>query len=447
MTLGCLLAFFLAAFACGFPGGAATSPGPYMDAVPAQLFARADYAGAGRALALSGEPLVLSNSPEFPREPGILVKVDDVGAGRFRVLYSHDNLLYDPRDPRVDDPATVGLAVVNHTGRPVSLFRTRWATVRTADAGGSPLVPADYAPAPPGGTAADYGGLEGATLVAQWFKSGDGVREYLVADLGPGGIYFYHEDAGPGSWAMGLFDLVVRDRQTGEAVSGKIGVEVLIARRGTDFASFYRSAARSNLILPADATTPFHQRGLFSGADRTACLGYAPGARPVAVQLAQRFDAENSDPAAADYQPDMFVNDVSADGRDGHPPVAAQDSGDYGMQYVLRIRLSGPAAVAVAPAGYTGGGRAPVDMYDQHLVFDLDGDVQTLSFRDPRYADYYRSPFRLFPPGWGRVVYTLRPGPEGHTYTLRTMLPPNGYGPFTVMVMPASGVPVYRTVD
>jgi hypothetical protein len=253
---------------------------------------------------------------------------------------------------------------------------------------------------------------------------------------------------------MGLADFVLRDPKTGRLVTldsaaggtagqkPEVGVEVLIARYGTDFASFHRLADQQDLILPAgdqgNMLTPFHQRGIFSGADRTMTIKYdpAPGARPVAVQVAQRDDAENRDPLAPlGYEPDMFVNDVSANGRDDHPAVRAQDSGDYGVQYVFRLQLSGPAAIAVQPARNKW--PAPVDMYDQHLVLDLDGDVRTVSFRDPGYAGYYRSPGLMQPLGWGRVVFVLPY--DGQTHVLRTTLPPNGYGPYSIMIMPDPG--------
>jgi len=435
----------------GWWGTAVPAPAdPGQFTVAASVFDQAVSLSRGRALDLSTQPLVLSNSPEFPNRPGILCKMDNVMSGRFRLLYSHKNLLFDPRNPRVDDPATIGVAVVNHTGRAVSLFWTRMATMRTTDRNGTLAGPVDYAPAAGGsGPGPDFGGREGTTLVEKWFASGDGDEEHRLADLAPGGSYLYQENVGPGAWAMGLFDFVLRDQKTGQLVTpvsdGGIGVEVLITRYGTDFTSFYRLADKSDVISPADdapgapSPTPFHQRGIFAGADRTMTIRYdpGPGVKPVAVQVAQQYFARDSGPdTAPGYEPDMFVNDVSANGLDDH--VRAQDSGNYGIVYVFRLQLSGPAAVAVQPALYSGPLASP-DMYDQHLVFDLDGVVRTVSFRDPGYAGYYRSPRSLQPLGQGHVVFDLPYAVPGHTYVLRTTLPPNGYGPFVIMIMPAPG--------
>ena len=96
--------------------------------------------------------LFFSNIPEFPGEPGLTCRADDVlsGSGLVRVLFSHMNLLIDwSSDPLSNMPAAVGFAVENRTLRERRLRHPRRHVLQPHNRRYVPLLE-DAAPLQPG---------------------------------------------------------------------------------------------------------------------------------------------------------------------------------------------------------------------------------------------------------------------------------------------------------
>ncbi|MDD4587777.1 MAG: hypothetical protein PHC60_05270 [Heliobacteriaceae bacterium] len=433
------------------------------DLVPAEVFAGAGSLSAGTVLTVDREKnLFFSNLPEMPTEPGILARVDNVVSpgGIVRVLYCHFNLLIDYQaEPYRNISANIGVVFVNNTNRTLDVCYTRLANGVNRNVTGRVIHPDDLAPPQPGGDREPvyFGSQLGNAVLAGFFAGNPGGREQLWATIAPGGKTWFYDAVGPRSWAIGMGDFLFRDHATGELITTavlapdeQIGIRSFISRDDADLAAFYGATDCFSGVLGRDNHDPYHMRGLFTGVTRSRTFDYdsrIDGCRTITVAVPLK--AQATDPERPYYAPDMFVNDFFREGIDpcgrleNGCPVAmpAGNNGSYGADWEFVLHLKGPVAIAVQGAVPLPGVliKPFPDMYNQFLTVMLDEapeNLRTLRIADPAYREYYADFSQLGPLGAGRVAYVL-PGEGEKTHVLKLALPPNGYGPFKIMLMPA----------
>ena len=481
-------AFLLALIMCGiflcsgFTTGTAEGEKPVEywregDFVSPETFSGAASLSAGVKLELDmGKNLFFSNVPEFPGNPGILARADNVvsKSGDVRVLYSHCNNLTDYSTlPYQVIPAKIGLIFINQTPRTVDVYKKRFASGVSRMVDGRQYYVGDSAPARPGSKGRIYYGTYlGNVVLAKFFASNPTEREQYWTSIAPGGRAWLFDGVGPGGWAIGMGDFVFRDGVTGEGITtgtlspGEgIGVRCFISRNDMDLDTFYKATDHPAAVLNQSANEHLHMRGLYTGGifpnspdgegvTRKKAFNYdssSDGKKTITLNAKQKY--QNLNPAAPFYEPTMFLNDILRNGFDAYGRVendevislAAENNGSYGADYEFTLTIKGPAAIAVQGCVPLPGSwdtrvweRPPVDLYNQFLTTMLDAapeNVRTLRLVDPHYFDYYTGFEKLGPLGSGKVAYVF-PGPEEKTHVLKLALPANGYGPYKVMLMP-----------
>jgi len=113
------------------------------------------------------------------------------------------------------------------------------------------------------------------------------------------------------------------------------------------------------------------------------------------------------------------------------PYVKGVNQGNYGVEYTIKLSLTGPVALVMQGATQTGF----VDLYNQINTVWLDGVVKTVVIKDPNYHLYYLDFALLREPGYGKVVAVFDT-PGTHEHVLRFSLAPNSYGPIRFFLLP-----------
>jgi len=415
--------------------------------VSPQLLKNAVSLSAGQNLLLDDTyNLLFSNIPEFPTEPGIISRADDVlpPSGSVRILFSHMNLLIDWSSSETQNmPATVGFAVENNTGRTLDIYAVRGSMAASRATDGSKLFIADAAPVIPGDSEPlYYGSAVGNYVVREFYLSEDRAPVNLGRAL-PGERLIVSEEVGPTGWAVGIYDLALVDTATGQYLgrSGcseeeKVGLETFIAPLEVDLDYFLEEQLRSGQVLSPGQNENQHMRGLFVPGN----YPNNPAGEAVAKSFTINYSALDCQKAsfalaaadAGDSESDIFANDLMLNGFDPSAPgVKGVNRGNYGAGYTIKLELTGPVAL-VFQGGLQSGF---VDVYNQIYTVWLDGTVKNVSIRDPNYDKYYKEFAALRGPGYGQVIGVF-PTSGSHEHLLRFILPPNSYGPVRFYLLP-----------
>lgn len=420
--------------------------------VPPHLLKGAISLSAGQKLLLDDTyNLFFSNVPEFPTEPGILYRADDVlsPSGTVRVLFSHMNLLIDwsGSEPK-NKPGTVGFALENHTGRTLDVYAIRRSIACNLAADGTRLFLEDAAPVKPGDSEPHYyGSAVGNYVVREFYSSG----EHGPVNLGrvqPGGRLIKSQDVGPRGWVVGMYDLFLVDTATGQHLlqsdcseMERIGLETFIAPLNVNLDSFLEEQLRSGQVLSPGQNQRLHMRGLFvpgnypnnpagESVSKSATISYSALERQTAsFALSAAY--------AGEKEPDVFTNDLLLNGYDlSTPGIKGVNRGNYGAEYSIKLDLTGPAALVFQGALQSDF----VDVYNQINTVWLDGRVKAVTIRDPNYDKYYTDFAALREPGYGQVIGVF-PSTGKHEHLLRFTLAPNSYGPVRFYLLPLGQTP------
>lgn len=421
--------------------------------VPPKILKDAVSLSAGQSLQLDDTyNLLFSNIPEFPTDPGIICRADDVlsPAGSVRVLFSHMNLLIDWSDSKLQNmPATVGFAVENMTDRTLDIYAVRGAMARSRATDGSRLFVEDAAPVMPGDNGALYYGSAVGNYVVREFYNSENREPVNLGRVQPGERLIVNEDVGPTGWAVGMYDLALVDTATGEYLGRnncnegeKIGLETFIAPLEVDLDSFLEEHLRSGKVLSPGEYEKQHMRGLFV----PGSYPNNPAGEAVTKSFTINYSASDRQKAslclaasdAGDNEPDIFVNDLMINGFDpSTPEIKGVNRGNYGVGYTIKLELTGPVALVFQGALQTGF----VDVYNQINTVWLDGMVKTVYIKDPNYDKYYTDFSALREPGYGQVIGVF-PSTGKHEHLLRFTLAPNSYGPVRFYLLPLGQTPL-----
>jgi hypothetical protein len=400
--------------------------------------------------------LFFSNVPEMPNEAGVLCSVEDVmsPSGMVRVLFSHLNLLIDWRHPDRNIPATAGFCLENRTGMKLDVYTEKSALGVSRAPDGRYLFLEDQAPLKPGNKSPEYfGAAVGGWTVQQWFLSGKKPRVFL-GSMSPGGRIIVKGDVGPRGWITGIYDLKFYDSASGLQVGNidfrsgeKVSLKTFIVPLHTDINAFLDKAGKTGKVLPPGQNDQKHMRGLFvpgrypdnpqgEAVSKMFDLDFSSSqGRAVSIALAAGEYDQSGDPGAPNYVPDIFINDALRNGQD---PFSRDrrgvNGGNYGVDYTINMHVSGPAALVVQGAVWPNA-QGTVDLFNQILTFELDGEVHTVQLKDPNFNKYYSDFDALRPQGYGQVVAVFPEGERGH-HVLRFSNTPNGYGPVRFYLLP-----------
>lgn len=396
--------------------------------------------------------LFFSNIPEFPTEPGILSRADDVlpASGSIRVLFSHMNLLIDWAGGQPQNmPATVGFTVENKTGRTLDVYAVRGGTAGSRLPDGSMRFVEDAAPVKPGDSEPLYYGSSVGNYVVREFYLSEERGPVNLGRIQPGERLVMSEDVGPRGWAVGIYDLVLVDTSTGQFLGRNdcsedemVGLETFIAPLGVDLDNFLGEELRSGQVLSPGHNTSQHMRGLFipghypnnpagEAVDKSKTINYSAFNRQAVSFALAAKDVGGS-------ESDAFANDLMLNGFDPFSlGVKGVNQGNYGAVYTINLELTGPVALIFQGSPQTGF----VDVYNQINTVWLDGTVKTVSIKDPNYDQYYTEFEALREPGYGQVIGVF-PSDGKHEHLLRFMLAPNSYGPVRFYLLPLGQNPL-----
>jgi hypothetical protein len=415
--------------------------------VPPHLLKNAMSLSAGQSLLLEDTcNLFFSNVPEFPTEPGILCRADDVlsPSGTVRVLFSHMNLLIDwsGSEPK-NKPGTVGFALENQTGRTLDIYAVRGAIACNLATDGTRLFLEDAAPVKPGESEPQYYGSAVGNYVVREFYSSEERGPVNLGTVQPGGRFIMSQDVGPRGWAVGMYDLVLVDTATGRPLlrsdfneKERIGLETFIAPLPVNLDSFLAEQLRSGQVLSPGQNQRHHMRGLFvpgnypdnpdgEAVSKRATISYSSlEGQPASFALSAAY--------AGEKEPDVFTNDLLINGYDPSTPgIKGVNRGNYGSEYTIKLDLTGPVALVFQGALQSDF----VDVYNQINTVWLDGRVKAVTIRDPNFDKYYTDFAALREPGYGQVI-GVYPSTGKHEHLLRFMLAPNCYGPVRFYLLP-----------
>lgn len=395
--------------------------------------------------------LFFSNIPEFPTDPGILCRVDDVlsNSGLIRVLFSHMNLLIDWSSSELKNkPASIGFAVENQTWRTLDVYAVRGAKACNLTTDGSRLFLSDAAPVKPGDSEPLYYGSAVGNYVVRGFYQSEEQEPVNLGRIQPGKRLIVSQDVGPRGWAVGMYDLVLVDAATGQRLlrsdcssNERIGMVTFIAPLTVNLDSFIEEQLSSGKVLPPGPDQRHHMRGLFvpgkyqnnpagESVSKSVYISYsAEEGRTASFALAAAY--------AGEKEPDVFANDLLLNGIDpSSPGINGVNRGNYGTEYSIKLDLTGPVALVFQGALQSDF----VDVYNQINTVWLDGTVKTVTIRDPNFDKYYTDFAALREPGYGQVIGVF-PSTGRHEHTLRFMLAPNSYGPVRFYLLPLGQTP------
>lgn len=391
--------------------------------------------------------LFFSNIPEFPGEPGLTCRADDVlsGSGLVRVLFSHMNLLIDwSSDPLSNMPAAVGFAVENRTLRELDVYAIRGAMSCNRTTDGTYLFLEDAAPLRPGECEPQcYGSAVGNYVVREFFLS----EQKPPINLGrvkPGERLIHGLDVGPRAWAVGLYDLEFVDAASGcrlnrsDLTPGEaVGLETFIAPLGVDLDNFLEEKLASGTVLPQSWYECEHMRGLFVPGIYSDSPAGEASSKIFTINysadngLAASFALAAGDVSPA-FEPDIFINDRMRNGYDqASPGLKGVNKGNYGADYTIKMELTGPVALVFQGPLQC----CAVDTYNQIDTIWLDGQIKALQIKDPNYEQFHTDESALRQPGYGRVIAVFKESGR-HDHVLRYIPPPNTYGPVRFYLLP-----------